>query len=143
MENNLETSKARYLATGGILLLATTVYVLYAEPSKLNLAAGFTAIILFGTGTIIGIDKLISLKPERSKKLDGHHWNKKASRKRIAISSIKSTLIMTAVLLFVYYKNGNVDLTLSSWFLILGVYILTAFLSAYVAVENGPTYNDP
>jgi hypothetical protein len=46
---------------------------------------------------------------------------------------------MMVVLLFVYYKNGNVDLSLSSWFLILGIYILTAFLSAYVAVKNGPT----
>jgi hypothetical protein len=46
MENNLGTSKARYLASGGILLIMATVYVLFAEPGKLNLAAGFTAIIL-------------------------------------------------------------------------------------------------
>lgn len=143
MKNRIQISKAKanYLVFGGIFLIISTAYVLISEPNRFNIVAGFVAIILFGIGTFLGIDKLIGLKTAEIKSIDAGQVVKKTAFKTVVTSFVKATVIMIAVLLFVYFKNGNIDLKPSSWLLIFVVYTVLASLSAYVRVRDSHLYH--
>lgn len=129
---------AIYQVFAALFLLRAVVYNIIAEPTTLNLVAGFIAIVLFGLGLIIAFNKLFT--SARFASSVGHPKSlagiAKASTQVLLNIFVKSAAIMLAVIAFVSFRNDGMILDLTSWLMILLAFVTLTTLSWYVKTKK-------